>query len=188
MKAYITVCCVTQTSICLQSWTDGDVKSVNTHHTLQSEHPSENDWLPFCPLRLSTVMTFLTIQLNGPVCVLFVDAFGSIFKYVLQVSLFLHLGTYIKWCVTFQAGRIETSCLFISFFHQVRHIVSFSFYCYLTFGCFTLKRSGHKWLQCSLRISEPLKRIFLSISIQLFFFHLPNTAKAAVQYNSQQSY
>lgn len=40
------------------NWTDCDVKSVNTHHTLQCEHPSENDWLPFCPLRLSAVITF----------------------------------------------------------------------------------------------------------------------------------
>lgn len=58
MKTCGTVCCVSQTSICLQSWADGDVKSVNTHHTLQCEHSSENDWLPFCPLRLSAVMTF----------------------------------------------------------------------------------------------------------------------------------
>lgn len=47
-------------------------------------------------------------------------------------------------------------------FYCVRPIVSFSSYCYLTFGSFTLKRSGH----------SVERLLFFSFSFFLFYYNI----------------
>lgn len=100
--------CYAQTSMCWNSWTAGGVKSVNSHHALHCEHPSVNDWLPFCPLRLSAILTFhypaeLDWNLSAGMCAAPLCGLGVCSNiYASHVSLFWHLGTYIKWFLTFQ--------------------------------------------------------------------------------------